>query len=370
MKLFIGKWTLIGFTLTFLSYFLLSNPTLAQVNPGPTMGVKIVNPSSNESVPVGNLTISGTSTDDSKSNCGVFVDWNDLKPMQNVTPTGPNGKGDYSNWTYTYNKKYHEIIEGQNELTSKITCVNGVANSSSKYYSINVTGVKASQDNNRGNDSKGIEDQNYVLPTASNQTNTQNANYKILPLYKSNNNTESGQEATAPNNGKTQLLSSDEDKSPAVETTQDKSSADDNTQLLSSDEDKSPAVETTQDKSSADDNTQLLSSDEDKSPAVETTQDKSSADDNTQLLSSDEDKSPAVETTQDKSSADDNTQLLSSDEDKSDKSTGDLDDDIFDFKIKYNDDSDHFEMKSFNGLLNKYINDKVKHVKEKIMGMD
>ena len=90
----------------------------------------------------------------------------------------------------------------------------------------------------------------------------------------------------------------------------------------------------------------------------------------TELLSSDEDKSPAVETTQDKSSADDNTQLLSSDEDKSDKSTGDLDDDIFDFKIKYNDDSDHFEMKSFNGLLNKYINDKVKHVKEKIMGMD
>jgi hypothetical protein len=27
-------------------------------------------------------------------------------------------------------------------------------------------------------------------------------------------------------------------------------------------------------------------------------------------------------------------------------------------------------MKSFNGLLNKYIKDKVKHVKEKIMGMD
>ena len=174
----------------------------------------------------------------------------------------------------------------------------------------------------------------------------------------------------APNKGKTQLLSSDEDKSPAVETKQDKSSTDDNTQLLSSDEDKSPAVETKQDKSSTDDNTQLLSSDEDKSPAVETKQDKSSTDDNTQLLSSDEDKSPAVETKQDKSSTDDNTQLLSSDEDKSDKSTGDLVDDIFDFKIKYNDDFDHFEMKSFNGLLNKYIKDKVKHVKEKIMGMD
>src|SRR5215510_10064670 len=300
MKLSIGKWTLIGLTFTFLSYFLLSSPALAQVHAGPAIGVRIVNPSSNESVAVGNLTISGTSTDDSKSNCGVFVDWNDLKPMQKVTPTGPNGKGDYSNWTYTYSKKYHEIIEGQNELTSKITCVNGAANASTKYYSINVTGVKKSSDNNAGNDSKGIEDQNFILPTSSNHANNQNTSYKILPLYKSGNNGESGQ-VSAHNSGNTQLLSSEEDKPSAVQTTQDKSSANDNTQLLSSEEDKPSAVQTTQDKSSANDNTQLLSSDEDKS----------TVDDLTRLLASDEDKSSAKE---DKSSTEHHTRLFSSDE--------------------------------------------------------
>jgi hypothetical protein len=323
--------------------------------------------------------------------------------MQRVTPTGPNGKEDYSNWTYTYSKKYHEIIEGQNELTSKITCVNGAANASTKYYSINVTGVKKSSDNNAGNDSKGIEDQNFILPTSSNHANNQNTSYKILPLYKSGNNGESGQ-VSAHNSGDTQLLSSEEDKPSAVQTTQDKSSANDNTQLLSSEEDKPSAVQTTQDKSSANDNTQLLSSEEDKPSAVQTTQDKSSANDNTQLLSSEEDK-PSAEV--DKSSANDNTQLLSSDEDKStvddltqlltsdegkpsakeDKSSADHhaqlfssdqdrsdkssdDNDIFDFKFKYNDDFDDSDMKDFNGLLHKYINDKVKHIKENIMGMD
>ena len=52
----------------------------------------------------------------------VSTDWNDLKPMQNVTAKGPGGANDYSNWTYTYNETYHNITPGINELTSKITC--------------------------------------------------------------------------------------------------------------------------------------------------------------------------------------------------------------------------------------------------------
>ena len=34
----------------------------------------------------------------------VSADWNDLKPMQNVTAKGLGGANDYSNWTYTYNE--------------------------------------------------------------------------------------------------------------------------------------------------------------------------------------------------------------------------------------------------------------------------
>ena len=86
------------------------------------MGVKITSPSKNATVPAGQLTITGISSDTAITNCMVFADWNDLKPMQNVTAKGPRGANDYSNWTYTYNETYHNITAGINELTSKITC--------------------------------------------------------------------------------------------------------------------------------------------------------------------------------------------------------------------------------------------------------
>ena len=49
------------------------------------IGVKIMSPAGNVTVPSGPLTIYGISSDTSKTNCRVYVDWNDLKPMQNVT---------------------------------------------------------------------------------------------------------------------------------------------------------------------------------------------------------------------------------------------------------------------------------------------
>jgi hypothetical protein len=106
------------------------------------MGVRIVSPLANTSVPAGVLTIKGISSDTPTTDCTVSVDWNDLKPMQNVTATGPGGVKDYSNWTYTYTGKYHVISPGTNELTSKITCIMNPNNTTSKYNSINVTGIK------------------------------------------------------------------------------------------------------------------------------------------------------------------------------------------------------------------------------------
>ena len=69
------------------------------------MGVKIISPPKNTTIPVGQLIIHGISTDTLKINCKVFVDWNDLKPMQNVTAMGLAGANDYSNWTYTYKRE-------------------------------------------------------------------------------------------------------------------------------------------------------------------------------------------------------------------------------------------------------------------------
>ena len=104
------------------------------------LGVKITSPSKNATVPAGQLIISGISSDSAITNCIVSADWNDIKPMQNVTAKGLGGANDYSNWTYTYNDTYHNITAGVNELTSKITCYDNPSNITSKYYSVNVTG--------------------------------------------------------------------------------------------------------------------------------------------------------------------------------------------------------------------------------------
>jgi hypothetical protein len=106
------------------------------------ISVKITFPEENQTIPVGELIVYGTSSDTLETNCQVYVDWNDVKPMQNVTGMGSGGKNDFSKWMFTYDNNYHLITEGSNELTSKISCF-GDSNLNiltSKYNSINVTG--------------------------------------------------------------------------------------------------------------------------------------------------------------------------------------------------------------------------------------
>ncbi len=105
------------------------------------ISINILSPLSNQQVPVGELTISGSSSDNSTSQCQVYVDWNNQKPYQLATPKGSNGSGDFSSWSYTYTSKYHLIQTGLNDLTSKITCLVPPAGPTvTKWYSINVTG--------------------------------------------------------------------------------------------------------------------------------------------------------------------------------------------------------------------------------------
>jgi hypothetical protein len=138
------------FTFAILFSAVISTPVLigaqvqspANITSTHKMGVKIMSPSGNVTLRSGPLTIHGISSDTTTTNCKVYVDWNDLKPMQNVTAKGTGGGNDYSNWTYTYTEKYHIIAPGINELTSKITCFDNPNNITSKYYSINITGLK------------------------------------------------------------------------------------------------------------------------------------------------------------------------------------------------------------------------------------
>ena len=113
--------------------------------PSPIIGVKITSPSTGQQVPAGELTISGTSTDNATTDCTVYADWNNTKPFQTAIATGPAGVNDYSKWTFTYTDDYHLITNGTNNLTSKLSCVDDSTGSSTanltKNYSVNVIGV-------------------------------------------------------------------------------------------------------------------------------------------------------------------------------------------------------------------------------------
>src|ERR671921_787936 len=113
-------------------------PINASIIPRP-LSIKITSHTQNQTVPADRpLEISGISSDNVNSNCTVYADWNDQKPLQQVNATGPNGANDYSNWTFTYTNSYHIVAEGANELTSKLDCGSGQV----KYYTVNVTGIK------------------------------------------------------------------------------------------------------------------------------------------------------------------------------------------------------------------------------------
>src|SRR5215213_1118995 len=117
---------------------------LQQQQSSPIIGIKITSPVADQQVPVGELTISGISTDNATSDCTVYADWNNTKPFQTAVATGPGGVDDYSTWNFTYTPQYHIITNGTNNLTSKLSCIddsNGGAANLTKNYSVNIIGI-------------------------------------------------------------------------------------------------------------------------------------------------------------------------------------------------------------------------------------
>jgi hypothetical protein len=122
-----------------------TDTTSSQANasniPPPT--ISITSLEDGQEVPVGELIIEGTSSDNEESNCQVYADVNDITPLQNATAAGPSGgDNDFSQWTFVYTEDYQLITEGANELTAKISCYDGNNPTPlSEWHSINVTGV-------------------------------------------------------------------------------------------------------------------------------------------------------------------------------------------------------------------------------------
>ncbi len=170
MHMYMGseRMLILGFSGTVLALVMLALVMFTNIVSVDVYGIaiKIDSPLGNQQVPVGELTISGTSTDNSTSQCQVYVDWNNLKPYQLASPTGSNGSSDFSTWNFTYTSKYHLIQTGLNDLTSKITClVPPTGPTVTKWYSINVTGTTSP------NQSSTVE---LPLPTANNNASTSN----------------------------------------------------------------------------------------------------------------------------------------------------------------------------------------------------
>jgi hypothetical protein len=225
----------------FLISSIVWNPVLAQIPPEAAMSININTPAKSASVPSGDLTIYGTSSDDDTKNCQVYADWNDMKPMQSVTPNGPKGNADYSKWSFTYTDSYYNIVEGPNELTSKITCYGQGQNASSNFYSINVTGTKEGseiandtlQQSNENTDnevtnispvktniSKSTNDtvqqsnentDNEVTNISPVKANISKGKYKILPLY-SGSNEEVANSISSEDDHKTEVTSTETSK--------------------------------------------------------------------------------------------------------------------------------------------------------------
>lgn len=127
-------------------------PKQQQVPPG----VKITSHSQGQQVPTGTLPIEGMSTDTPTSTCNVYIILNSEKPYQKVFPTGSEARhgDDYSTWNYTFTPQYTTIQEGNNKMTSKITCLNessvnnNMTNANlTKFNSLNVTGVTNANNN-------------------------------------------------------------------------------------------------------------------------------------------------------------------------------------------------------------------------------
>ena len=163
---------------------------LQQQQPSPIIGIKITSPMTGQQVPVGELTISGTSTDNATSDCTVYADWNNLKPFQTATATGPGGTNDYSRWTFTYTNNNHLISNGTNNLTAKLSCVGDHSNSGTanltKFYSVNVIGIATT---NNTADTTSIEDVQQESSAIENNNTTTLSN-EIDSIKKNSNTTD------------------------------------------------------------------------------------------------------------------------------------------------------------------------------------
>ena len=128
--------------------------------------VKITSPAKGQQIVAGKtLIVSGTSADNTTSDCSVSVIVNGVKPYHLASANGSTESKDYSKWNFTLTPAYTSIKQGQNKITAKFSCTNDPNLIS--HNSVNVTGV--------GNSLAPIATQHKQQYSVNNSTTT-NAN--------------------------------------------------------------------------------------------------------------------------------------------------------------------------------------------------
>ena len=102
--------------------------------------VKISFPSFNQQIPLGELPVIGTSSDNESSLCEVYLDLNNDNDFHEARAAGPGGYTDFSTWLYVYSEKNHLIVNGTNDLTAKMLCSVDNNFNLTRYNSIKIIG--------------------------------------------------------------------------------------------------------------------------------------------------------------------------------------------------------------------------------------
>ena len=104
------------------------------------LSVKISYPPLNHQVPIGELPVFGSSSDNGSANCEVYLDWNNDNIFHLARAAGPEGYSDFSAWIYVYSEKNHLIVNGTNDLTAKMLCSVDNNFNLTRYNSIKIIG--------------------------------------------------------------------------------------------------------------------------------------------------------------------------------------------------------------------------------------
>lgn len=210
-----------NFTFTSINDFIIYGKSLDNI-PLNLPKVEITFPKYGDSISLSSeLTIKGTSSDTSNTNCTILTSINNIQPFQNASAIDSQGEQDFSNWNSTFLNATNLLRLGKNTITSFIVCLddnndnnnnnnNNIPTSSS--HLINFTGLPRNDNQSILSSVSrvvhdGLENKIVEQHRSSDQStiNLQN-NLHARPIHHNNDQSQSQSQSTlSPNSGQSTI---------------------------------------------------------------------------------------------------------------------------------------------------------------------